>query len=147
LSLVAVFFIDLDHQIIPDEIDLPGTAVGVVLSPWTIGILRSVTGAALGAGGFLLIGLIAKLILKKEALGGGDVKFMGMIGAFLGAKGVLITTFSGALFGAIIGSIFLKIKKKDKNTPIPFGPFLVVGAYIALFWGEEIIKWYMNMGF
>lgn len=84
-------------------------------------------------------------MLKKEALGGGDVKLMAMIGTFLGPLGVLITTFVGALLGALIGTLWLKLSGKGRETPIPFGPFLVVGAYIALFWGQEILQWYLNL--
>ena len=146
LPLLAIFFIDLDHQVIPDAIDLPGILVGLLLSPWTIGVVPSVIGGILGGGGFLLIGFLAGKILKKEALGGGDVKLMAMIGTFLGPQGVLITTFLGALLGAIIGSLWLKVSGKGRDTPIPFGPFLVVGAYVALFWGQEIFRWYLGMG-
>ncbi len=146
LSLLAVFFIDLDHQIIPDEIDLPGTLAGLILSPWTIGFIPSLLGGLLGGGGFLLIGLAATRILKKEALGGGDVKLMAMIGTFLGPTGVLFTTFFGSLLGALVGSLWLKLSGKGKGTPIPFGPFLVIGAYISLFWGQEILRWYLTLG-
>ena len=145
LSLLAVFFIDLDHQIIPDEIDLPGMAIGLILSPWTVGILPALLGGLLGGGGFFLIGLLATKALKREALGGGDVKLMAMIGTFLGPYGVLITTFLGALLGALIGSLWLRLSGKGRSTPIPFGPFLVMGAYVALFWGQEIIRWYLSL--
>ena len=146
LSLLPVFFIDLDHQIIPDEINLPGIGVGLLLSNWTIGLIPSLVGTLLGGGGFLLLGLVASRILKKEALGGGDVKLMAMVGSFLGPVGVLITTFLGSLLGAVVGSLWLKLSGKGRHTPIPFGPFLVIGAYISLFWGQEIFKWYLSWG-
>jgi len=146
LSLLAVFFIDLDHQIIPDEIDLPGIAMGLILSPWTIGFLSSLLGGLMGGGGFFLIGFLASKILKKEALGGGDVKLMAMVGTFLGPLGVLLTTFFGSLLGAVVGTLWLKLSGKGKDTPIPFGPFLVAGAYAALFWGREILQWYLHLG-
>ena len=146
LSLLAVFFIDLDHQIIPDEIDLPGIVLGLVLSPWTIGFVPSLLGGLLGGGGFLLIGLVASRILRKEALGGGDVKLMAMIGTFLGPQGVLLTTFFGSFLGALVGTLWLKLSGRGRGTPIPFGPFLVTGAYVALFWGKEILQWYLTLG-
>jgi len=146
LSLLPVFFIDLDHQIIPDEIDLPGIGVGLLLSHWTIGLIPSLVGILLGGGCFLLLGLLASRILKREALGGGDVKLMAMVGSFLGPVGVLLTTFLGSLLGAVVGSLWLKFSGKDRGTPIPFGPFLVLGAYISLFWGQEIFRWYLSWG-
>ncbi len=146
LSLLAVFFIDLDHQIIPDEIDIPGTVIGLAMSPWTVGFLPSLAGGILGGGGFFLVGYVASRIMKKEALGGGDVKLMAMVGTFLGPTGVLLTTLVGALLGAVVGSLWLKISGKGKHTPIPFGPFLVVGAYVSLFWGQEILRWYLALG-
>ena len=146
ISLLAVFFIDLDHQIIPDEIDLPGVVVGLILSHWTIGLIPSLAGIVLGGGCFLILGLVASRILKREALGGGDVKLMAMVGAFLGPMGVLFTTFLGSLLGAMVGSLWLKFSGKSRGTPIPFGPFLVLGAYIALFWGQEIFRWYLGLG-
>lgn len=146
LSLLAVFFIDLDHQVIPDVIDLPGVVVGLLLSYWTVGVVSSVLGLLLGGGGFFLLGLIAGRILKREALGGGDVKLMAMIGSFLGPQGVLITTFLGSLVGAVVGLVWLRLSGRDRYAPIPFGPFLVLGAYTALFWGKEVLLWYLRLG-
>ncbi len=144
LSLLPVFFIDLSHQIIPDEIDLPGIGAGLLLSHWTTGLLHSIMGTLLGGGGFLILGFTVSRILKKKALGGGDVKLMAMVGAFLGPIGVLITAFVGALLGAVLGTFWLRLSGRGRDTPIPFGPFLVIGTYIALFWGQEITRWYLH---
>ena len=75
-------------------------------------------------------------------MGGGDIKLMGMIGAFLGPKGVAFVIFIGSLLGALIGSLLILIKGGDRRTAIPFGPFLSLGAALCILFGQEIISWY-----
>lgn len=76
-------------------------------------------------------------------MGGGDIKMMAMVGAFLGWKAVILTTFLGSLFGAIIGVGLMIFMGKEKGSLIPFGPFLALGAIISLFFGQEILIWYL----
>jgi leader peptidase (prepilin peptidase)/N-methyltransferase len=133
LILTAVSFIDLDTQKIPDVLTLPGMGAGLLLSLWTISIVKSGIGLAVGIGVLYIIAVIGKFFLKKEAMGGGDIKLLGMIGSFLGPVGVLLTLFFGALVGLLVS---VPMRKRR----VPFGPFLSAGAFITAIWGEKIIK-------
>lgn len=142
-ALIVISFIDLDYQIIPDKISLPGIAVGFLASfflppTW----YDSLLGIVIGGGIILAIGYAGKWVFKKEAMGGGDVKLMAMIGAFLGWKLVLLTLLLASLVGAVIGLVFKLVTGKEY---IPFGPFLSLGALLALFFGEKFMIWYWNM--
>ena len=79
-------------------------------------------------------------------MGGGDIKLIAMIGAFLGWRYTLLTIFLGALAGAIVGLSLMIFKGKGRKHPVPFGPFLALGAIASLLWGNDIIKWYINLG-
>lgn len=143
-GLIIATFIDIGHRIIPDEISIGGMAIGLLISlvltllkKAPVPILQSFLGAVVGGGVIYLTGLLGDFLFKKESMGGGDVKLLAMIGAFLGWQKVLLTFFIAPLFGAIIGIIVL-IKKKDHY--IPYGPFLSLGAIIALFWGHKILS-------
>lgn len=147
-ALIVSTFIDLEHQIIPDEITLPGIILGVVLSllfPCVLGeagrvhsLLNSVAGVIAGGGGIFLTGILGKMAFKKEAMGGGDVKLMAMVGSFLGWKSALLVFFLAPFFGSVVGII---VKIKEKKDIIPYGPFLSLAAIIAVLWGERIINW------
>lgn len=146
-SLIVITFIDLDHQIIPDVISLPGIPLGFLASfviP-EITYKESLIGIFIGGGILLLIALGYEFLAKKEGMGGGDVKLLAMIGAFLGWKGVLFTVFSGSLIGTIIGVTIMIAQGKDSKYAIPFGPFLSMGALLYLFFGEQILYWYLGM--
>jgi len=130
--LTAVSFIDFDTQKIPDVLTLPGMGAGLLLSLWTISIVKSGIGLAVGIGILYIVAVIGKLFLKQEAMGGGDIKLLGMTGAFLGPPGVLLTLFFGALIGLVVS---VPMRKRR----VPFGPFLSAGAFIAAIWGEKII--------
>ena len=151
LALLVEAFIDLRHQIIPDAITLPGIAVGLMASSlfpglhgesvWWMGLLKSAVGILVGGGFFYVAGTLAEWILKKEALGGGDVKLLAMIGALLGWPGVVWTIFASSLIGSAVG-LYLRIKNGDER--IPFGPYLAAGAFFYLFFGQRIILWYVH---
>ncbi len=146
-SLIVITFIDLDHQIIPDIISLPGIPLGFLASfvlP-EITYKESLIGIVIGGGLLLLVAVGYEFIAKKEGMGGGDVKLLAMIGAFLGWKGVLFTIFSGSLVGTIIGVTIMVAQGKDSKYAIPFGPFLSMGALLYLFFGEPIIYWYIGI--
>lgn len=148
-ALIVITFIDMDYQIIPDSISLPGTAVGIAAGifilndPYVagarLGAINTLAGSALGFGLYYLIA-----VLSRGGMGGGDIKLMAMIGAFLGWKGVLMTTFAGSVLGSIIGVFLMTAKGKGRKTRIPFGPFLAVGALISLLAGREILHWYLG---
>lgn len=141
-SLLVITFIDLDHQIIPDVITLPGIILGFTASLFLPGttFLDSLIGIAAGGGGLLLVAMGYSLIAKREGMGAGDIKFISMIGAFLGIKGVLLTIFLGSLFGSSVGLTVMIKEKKDRRYAVPFGPFLAIGAIIYIFWGDIIVR-------
>ncbi len=148
-SMIVIAFIDIDHQIIPDRITFLGILVGFILGstilidpfsrPLLLGMKASAIGLILGAGLFLLIA-----VLSRGGMGGGDIKMMGMVGAFLGWKGVLLTTFIGSLTGAVIGVSLMIFKGKGRKAKIPFGPFLAIGAVVSLFLGQELLRFYLH---
>ena len=143
-SLIVITVIDLSHQIIPDVISLPGIGVGFIASfilpqlTW----FNSLLGILLGGGSLFVVATMYQWLFKREGMGGGDVKLLAMIGAFLGWKSVILTILLGSLVGSIIGVMVMVMKGKDFKYAIPFGPFLSLGAALSLFYGERIIQWY-----
>ena len=145
-ALVIIAFIDLNEQIVPDIISLPGIVIGFILSFFVpyISFINSALGVVVGGGIILIIGLAGSVIFKKEAMGGGDVKLAAMIGAFLGWRYIIISLFLGFFLGALAGIILILSKIKSREDTVPFGPFIVLGSFITLFWGEKIISWYLG---
>ena len=148
-ALITSAFIDLEYKILPNVITMPGVIVGLLASFMTTSTvaplpLEALTGALLGGGLLFLVAYGYHLLTGKEGMGGGDIKLLSMIGAFLGWQGVLMTVFLASLSGSLIGSAFLILKGKGSSHLIPFGPFLVGGAFIYLFFGPAIIDWYMT---
>lgn len=145
-ALITITFIDLEHRIIPDVISLPGILIGLACSFFflPIGFIDSIIGIGLGGG--VLLGLAAGyfMITKREGMGGGDIKLLAMIGAFIGWKGVIVTLFISSFAGSILGLLVMAIFGKSRRTALPFGPFLAIGAVIYLFYGEQLIELYMN---
>ena len=168
-SLIVISFIDFDYQIIPDVITLPGMFVGLTLAPFFMstlggdslpfhlgrllphagsyltGFFNSLVGLLLGGGPLLAIGWIWKKLRHIEAMGGGDVKLMGMIGSFLGWKGALLTIMLGALAGSVVGLVLIVFKQHTMERVIPFGPFLAIGTLVTAFHGSDIISWYLSL--
>jgi leader peptidase (prepilin peptidase)/N-methyltransferase len=145
-SLMVITVIDLYHQIIPDVISLPGIGVGLLASLIIpqIAFFDSMKGVLLGGGTLFIVGNLYQWLFKREGMGGGDVKLLAMIGAFLGWKAVILTILLSSLIGSITGIIIMVLKGKDFKYAIPFGPFLSLGAVIALFYQNEIISWYLR---
>lgn len=146
-ALIVVSFIDLDHQIIPDEISLPGIVVGLAVAAVGYGVplIDSIVGVLLGGGLLWAVAAGYAALMKRDGMGGGDIKLLAMIGAFLGWRGVLVTVILGSLSGAVIGITLIQLGGADRRVPIPFGPFLAVGALCALFFGEALIDWYLSI--
>lgn len=143
--LVVVFFIDLDHQIIPDVITYPSVALGALASfknSFSGGFIPSISGAVLGFGVFYLIAVLAFAVFKKEALGFGDVKFAAVMGVFLGWKALIFAMYCSFLAGGIIGGALMLMKFKSRRDYIPFGPFLVAGSFITLFFKDKLFYLY-----
>jgi leader peptidase (prepilin peptidase)/N-methyltransferase len=145
-ALIIIAFVDLNEQIVPDVISLPGTATGFILSFFVpyISFINSALGVAAGGGIILVIALGGSAIFKKEAMGGGDVKLAAMIGAFLGLRYIVISLFLGFFLGALVGIFLIMSKIKSRKDVVPFGPFIVLGSFITLLWGDKIISWYLG---
>jgi len=128
-------------------ISLPGIVVGILgsLVVPENSFRVSLIGTISGGGSLFLVAIAYQWLFKREGMGGGDVKLLAMIGAFLGWKAVILTIFLSSLIGSIIGIVVMLFKGKDLKFAIPFGPFLALGAVISLFWGEELIKWYLYL--
>ena len=147
-ALVVITFIDLDHRIIPDVISLPGIAVGFGLSfflpspSW----IESLIGLLAGGGSLYLVAIGYEALTKRDGMGGGDVKLLAMIGAWLGWKAVLFTLFFASLSGTLIGGGAMLLQKQGRHYAIPFGPFLAFGALAYLFFGPQLIHWYLSLG-
>ncbi len=139
-ALLAIIFIDFYHQIIPDVISLPGIVLGFLFSVVNPAVAwqDSLIGILCGGGFFYLIAAGYYLVAKRAGMGGGDIKLLAMIGAFLGWQSLPFVIFSSALLGSIIGIAAMVKQKKGGKTVIPYGPFLAVGSYLYLFFQEEI---------
>jgi leader peptidase (prepilin peptidase)/N-methyltransferase len=148
-ALIVITFVDIDFQVIPDIISLGGIPVGLFLVYWLpVSYKDAIIGIVLGAGIPIAVIYTYLFLTKKQAMGGGDVKLLGMIGVFIGWKGVLFTLFTASVIGSVVGITWLVITHKNSQSPIPFGPFLSIGAIAYLFWGSIVLDWYMRfMGF
>jgi leader peptidase (prepilin peptidase)/N-methyltransferase len=162
-AMMACTFIDLDFRILPDEITIPGTLVGLgasamfpflheggmpltISSPHLASLAVSALGALVGGGAIYGVGVLGKLLFRKEAMGLGDVKYMAMVGALLGWKGVLFTFLIACLCGALFG--IGKLLAVRRMGYVPFGPFLSLGALVMLFWPHLVyraLRWYMAL--
>ncbi|MCD4780492.1 MAG: prepilin peptidase [Candidatus Omnitrophica bacterium] len=156
---IVATFVDFSHRIIPDEISVGGMCAGLVFSlfipelhiteqldiPWYLLHLKSLwlsfLGVLIGGGSIYLMGILGDKLFKKESMGGGDIKLLAMIGAFMGWELSVLTFFIAPFFGAVFG-IIEKIRTND--TAIAYGPFLVLGAIISLFWGDQILAWVLS---
>jgi leader peptidase (prepilin peptidase)/N-methyltransferase len=147
--LLGIALTDAKEMVIPDQFSLGGTVIGLVLAalPGGFSIVTAVVGAAVGYAGFWLIKLAAEKLLKKPALGVGDIHMMAMVGAFTGVQGVFITMFTGSLAGLLIGVpiMWARGKLSVLGTYIPLGVFLALGAAGAHLWGDLLVQWYMDM--
>ena len=152
LSMLVQFVIDMRYRIIPDSTTLPVMVIGLILSAafpaihnesahWS-GFLTSLKGLLLGGGFLWLVGTVAEKILKKEAMGGGDVKLLAAIGSVIGWQGVIWTIFVSSLLGSIVG-IYNKIRGEGDGY-IPYGPFLGMAAFLYFFVGPQAIQWYFG---
>lgn len=148
-ALIVITFIDLDHQIIPDVISLPGIVVGLACAAAGFGppFGAAIAGLLLGGGFLYAVAAGYELITGREGMGGGDIKLLAMIGTFLGWTGVLTTLLIASLSGALAGGLLILLGRGDGRSPIPFGPFLAAGATIALLLGNRVIDWYLDRFF
>jgi leader peptidase (prepilin peptidase) / N-methyltransferase len=145
-ALVAVTFIDLDHQIIPNVITLPGIPIGLLagLLAGEPSMLDRILGTLIGAGFLYLVLYYGSVFYGQDAMGEGDLNLLAMIGAFLGWRAVLVTVLVSCLSGSLVGLALIGTKRLSRREPLPFGPFLCLGAVVALFAGESLIAWYLQ---
>lgn len=146
LSLITISFIDLDHQIIPDIISIPGIAAGLLASPFLphTGFVESLIGAAAGAGALFLVAYLYELLAKRPGMGGGDIKMLAMIGAWMGWRSLPMIVFLSSFSGALVGFLYLALSGRGLRVRIPFGPFLALGTVLHLFLGKEMIRFYLR---
>lgn len=143
--LIIVSFIDIEQQFIPNKLVVIGFIFGVLfsLAGFTTQFWNAILGLISGAGSLLIIGLVSLLVLRKEGMGGGDIKLLGVIGLFLGWKLTLLTLFVSIYIGGIFSIFLLLLGIKNKGEYIAFGPFISLASLIALLWGRDIIQWYV----
>ena len=139
--LLGIAVTDARHYLIPDEYNWIGLVLGLALSlrGGVDGFLAAVLGAAVGFGLLFAVGLAGRWILKEEAMGGGDIKMMAMVGSFVGWRGALLTVFAAAVFGSLVYVPLLLLKRKRL---VPFGVFLAMGAALTFVAGDTILDWY-----
>lgn len=146
--LLVIFVYDLKHYIIPDRVVFPAMAIAAIYNVWRsdlpiIDIWKSdLFASAIGAAGFFLA---IVLISKGKWMGIGDIKLAFLMGLILGFPNILVALFLAFFMGAIIGTGLIILKKKGLKSEVPFGPFLIAGLFLALFSGNEIISWYLNL--
>ncbi len=146
-ALIVIFFIDLEFQIIPDKITLPGIVIGLAVSLFINppGIVNSLIGFIVGGGSLLGVAYLGEWLFKKEAMGGGDIKMAAMMGAFVGWQKVLLIFLGGAVIGMIVSIVWMSFSSKIRDQRvIPFGPFLAMAALIVIIYGDSILRFYIG---
>lgn len=147
-ALIAMSFIDIDHQLLPDDITLPVLWLGMVLS--LFGLFTNMPSAIIGAvAGYLSLWLVYqlfKLATGKEGMGYGDFKLFALFGAWLGWQALPLVLLLSSLVGAAIGIALILLRGRDRQLPIPFGPYLAAAGWIAMLWGNDITQAYL-LGF
>ncbi|USN53245.1 MAG: prepilin peptidase [Candidatus Nomurabacteria bacterium] len=144
-GLLVVFFTDWRERIIPDEISLGGVVLGLMLSPWTIGLVPALTGSAAGGVSFYLIGWFYKKASGQVGMGLGDVKLAFMLGAFLGPAAFLAAVLLASTAGSILGLSLIRFGRASSSAALPFGSLLAPAAVLALFKGAELWSWYHSL--
>lgn len=145
--LIAASGIDFRTQLLPDSLTLPLMWLGFIAAHENlfVGPKTALAGAMVGYGSLWLVWWLFKQLTGKEGMGHGDFKLLAAIGAWCGLKGILPTILFSSLVGAIIGSIWLAMKGRDKATPLPFGPYLAIAGWIVFMWGDELVGRYMQL--
>lgn len=144
--LIVIAFIDLDTYTIPNVLSIPGIVAGLAFSFFTprLSWVDSLIGVLAGGGFLYLIAVGYQLLRRQEGMGGGDIKLLAMIGAFLGWTGVLFTVMLSSLVGALAGMLVMWRKREGLTAMLPFGPFLSLGALCYLVWGQRVVEWYVS---
>jgi leader peptidase (prepilin peptidase)/N-methyltransferase len=148
-SLIAITFIDLDHQIIPDVISLPGIPIFFLAAVFVMNLrfFDAFLGFLIGGGILYTIAFVYELITKREGMGGGDIKLLAMIGSFLGWQSLLFVLLISSFAGAFVGITIMIVKGQDMKYAVPFGPFLSLGAVTYLFFGNYMTVLFFSLRF
>jgi len=143
-ALIVITFIDLDLQIIPDVITLPGIPLFFLAAVFfmDVKVMDALLGILIGGGCLFAIAFVYELITKREGMGGGDIKLLAMMGAFLGWKSLFFILFVSSLLGALVGISAMIVKGKDMKYAVPFGPFLSAAAVAYLFVGIDVMEYF-----
>lgn len=146
-SLIALTFIDFDHQLLPDDITLPLLWLGLLFSLGNVFVspTDAIIGAIAGYGSLWLVFQSFKLLTGKEGMGFGDFKLFAALGAWLGWQQLPLVILLGSATGAVLGGFAIALYGRDRAQPMPFGPFLAIAGLIAFFWGEDIVGWYLGL--
>ncbi|MDJ0803945.1 MAG: A24 family peptidase [Desulfobacterales bacterium] len=145
--LIVITFIDIDHQIIPDVLSLPGIPLFLAAGLWATPITwpEALIGIAAGGGSLLLVAMIYRQLTGKDGMGMGDVKLLAMIGALIGWRGVCFTIFFSSVVGSLVGLLLMIRAGGSLKTRLAFGPFLAMGAVAYIFYGPELINAYLGL--
>lgn len=154
-GLVVATFVDLDHMIIPFEVTLPGIPLGLLGAFLGAGpsFPDALIGCFAGAGFLHLVGVYSEMIVNwgagkeeewKEAMGPGDVHLAALIGAFLGWRSLIVAFLTATVTGSAVSLVLIGLRRRGRRDHIPFGPYLALGAAVALFFGEAAIRWYLG---
>jgi leader peptidase (prepilin peptidase)/N-methyltransferase len=146
-AMIAVVFIDLEHMIIPNSITLPGVIVGLAAALLGVSIepVRALAGIVVGGGGLYAVAFGYRVLTGRDGLGGGDVKLLAMVGAFLGPAGAFLTILLGSLAGSIFALAWVGLGRAGRRSELPFGTFLAPGAVVVLFYGSRIVELYWGL--
>ena len=146
-ALIVITFIDLDYQIIPDVITLPGIPIFFLAALIVMGLRfqDAFLGFLLGGGCLYVIAFVYELVTKREGMGGGDIKLLAMMGAFLGWQSLLFILLVSSLLGAVVGIAVMMIKGQDMKYAVPFGPFLSLAAVAYIFFGDTAMRLFFFM--
>jgi leader peptidase (prepilin peptidase) / N-methyltransferase len=152
-GLIVATFVDIDHFIIPDEISLGGCVVGLILSALLpqlqetdnhlAGLVNSLLGLVFGGGVLLVIAVVGSFVMRKEAMGMGDIKLIAAMGAFLGWKAPLFIIAVSSILGSVIGIGMMIQKQKRWGLKMPFGPFLAMAAVVWILGGHQWMTAYL----
>ncbi len=163
-ALIAIFFIDLEHWIIPDQLSVFGIVLGIgrdvyglvshtretfhIPVPWTslsVPLPQSLAGIFACGGTFLAIAVVSYYIFKKEGIGGGDIKLAAAVGANLALGPAMLSFFIAVALGSFIGIGLMIFGRKSRKDYVPFGPMMVAGAFVSMFYGQTLIKMYYRL--
>lgn len=145
-ALIALSMIDFDHQLLPDDITLPLLWLGIIINLFGVftDLESSVLGAVFGYGTLWSVYILFKLVTGKEGMGHGDFKLLAVLGAWFGWQLLPLIIILSSLVGAVIGISLMVFKSHDRNTAIPFGPYLAVAGWISMLWGPYLMSAYLN---